>query len=278
MIDCLVSASPGWWGEESPESSVTSVDRLAKGGSDMVYVFTRPYGAEYEYGPLCQAVSLTDIPPVVIANVSHGEWHNLGEFQILSRTALQYIETLRLMESGSGLVLFDVSFKGIRQGLQLFSPIRVMQGRTEIIVECVPVWKIGIDIEAWMRLRWSTRELILGSIGRWVEDLPVHASSSPYAAVPVSGVQRWTEGVWANAGLSRPWFYADAEAIRINEIVVEVVPKGGVTYLNLHQVPRWIVEALMQGSAPNQVVVSTVRARPRHISDISAEVRVEVRA
>jgi hypothetical protein len=271
------------------------VDRLAKGGSDMVYVCTRPYGAEYEYGPLCQAVSLTEVPPLVVVNISHGEWHSLCEFQVEPRGRLQYMEALRLLEPGpSGdslqlfspiagalgnwLTLFDVSYGSLKQDLHLFQPFVVMQWRTEIIAQCAPVWKTGIDIEAWMRLRWSTRELVLGSIGRWVEDAEISASSSPYAAVPVSGVQRWTEGFWANAGLSRPWLYADAEAIRINEIIVEVVPKGGVTYLNLHQVPRWIVEALMQGSAPNQVVVSTVRARPRHISDISAEVRVEVRA
>jgi hypothetical protein len=295
MVDCVVNASAGWWGEELPELKVLSVDRLTKGGSDSVLVFVRPYGEEYEYGALCRSVSLTDVPPMAIANVSHGEWHSLGEFQILPRTALQYIETLRLTGAspsgdslqlfspfagflGSGLVLFDAFFRGTTQILQLFSPLRVMQGHTEIVVNCVPVWKIGVDIEAWMRLQWSTRELILGSIGRWVDDFPVYASPSPYAATPVSGVQRWTEGAWVNAGLNRQWFYAEADAIRINQIVVEVVPKGGVTYLNLHQVPRWVREALVQGRAPNQVVMTRVRARPRHISDISAEVRVEVRA
>lgn len=261
-------------------------------GEDTAYVYARPYGDEYEFGPLCQAVSLTDAPPIAVVDSTVATWHTLCEFQVLPKTSLHLMKTLRLTgkpADGDSLQLFnplagcvngrlslvDASFNGLRQGLQLFSPLRVMEGRTEAIVECVPVWKIGVDIEAWMRLRWSTQDLILNGIGRWVDDLPV-AASALFAAVPVSGVQRWGEEAWVNAGLCRPWIRIDADNIRINEILVEVVPKGGVAYLNLHQVPRWVIDALAQGSAPNQVIVSDVRARPRRISDMSVEVRVEV--
>lgn len=289
----LVNSTGASWSESIPEAHVVGLDRSKDMGADSFIVHVRPLGAEYEYFVLCRAVSLTDSPPIAVVNISHGTWSNLCEFQIEPRTQVSMLaygdyymipgSVFSLLDIGLTsaqfrLALADFTFSGVSQDLGYFNPYVFLDWTQWVFASVIPVWKKDLLIEGWMRLRHTLTELTVGSIGYWHHDLPIYAEASPYAAVPVSGVLKTTEGIWINGGQNRPYFYADAEVIRTNSIEISVFPHGGVIYLNLHQVPQWVKDMVIQGYAPYQIVITDVIAKPRHISDIGIPVEMEVRA
>lgn len=279
---------------DNPVVFLHAMDRRLWPGQDMAYASVQPVNSPYfEYSAICRAVSYTDVPTSITVNVSHGVWHSLAEFGILPRTPMTYLGAiLHLMEDG-GLCHFYVDFGSIQGGgvvgiewgfailrsadFVRFSPFTSLAGPYYLAtVTATPIWRADVPVELVFRNKWSWKDLWLSGVTAWNIYQDIGLSHTGAAAVTVSGVPSWVDQIWAFAHMKHEWLTVTADLQTTNHIWVSCQSKGnGVLYLDIFNAPRWLQEARVYAT-PNQMVTTQVRSKPKHISDIGVEVRLEV--
>ncbi len=282
--------------EDIPEAFCHAMDRRLWPGRDMAHAYVRPVNSPYyEYSAVCRSVSITDLPTMLTVNTTIGEYHTLGEFGVLPRTPLHHMgPVLHLMEDG-GLVHFDVRFNALYGGGLIYVKFNFtgLEGKSETVrfspwhalaapyylatVSATPLWKEMVLVEASFRDKHVWNDLWLSGAMSWNIYQDIGLYNTGISATDVSGVMAWKEDIWSTAHLNREWFVAEADAIRINTVMVTCEASGnGPIYVDIFNCPRWIREALTY-ARPNQWATTKVQARPRHFSDIGVEVVMEVR-
>lgn len=281
--------------EDIPEAFCHAMDRRLWPGRDMAHVYVRPVNSQYyEYSAICRSVSLTDLPTMITVGTTVGTYHTLAEFGVTPRTPLFYLfPLLRLLETSGGYSL-DIRFRPFEGGgvvapqyyfyslhgadMQRYSPWHSLAAPYYLAtVVATPVWSDRLLVEASFRDSHSWKDLWLSGAMTWNIYQDIGLYNTGISATDVSGVMAWKEDIWSTAHMKREWFVAEADAIRINTVMVTCVTSGnGPIYVDIFNCPRWIREALTY-ARPNQWATTKVQARPRHFSDIGVEVVMEVR-